>query len=117
MGNLKNEHIPDEKTRAEISALLAFGITQIDTAAYMGMDVKTLRKHYRKELDTALTSANFKIANALYKNAVDNENVSAQIFWLKTKGGWKEPKDDVEQESSKPITINIVNPHNADQSD
>ena len=109
MGNLKNEHIPNEITRSEIKALLAFGITQIEVALYMDMDVKTLRKHYRRELDTALTSANFKVAGALYNNAVNENNVSAQMFWLKTKGGWKEDKEETSE--LRPININIVNPH------
>lgn len=99
MANLKNEHIPTEKTRAEVKSLSAFGITQEKVADYLDIALKTLRKHYRRELDTALVSANFKVAQYLYKNAVDNENVSAQIFWLKTKGGWKEEKDETAPDS------------------
>lgn len=114
MGNLSNEHIPTETTRAEVRSLSAFGITQIDVAAFLDIDVKTLRKHYRRELDTALTSSTFKVANALYKNAVEENNVSAQVFWLKTKGGWKEAKDEPESQD-KTININIVNPHANDQ--
>lgn len=101
MGELNNEHKPTEVTREQIKSLLAFGITQEDVAAYIGIDPKTLRKHYREEIDKALTSANFKVAGALYKNAVDENNIQAQIFWLKTKGGFKETKVIENIESSK----------------
>jgi hypothetical protein len=34
------------------------------------------------------------VAQSLYQNAVSKNNVAAQIFWLKTRGGWREnPKD------------------------
>jgi len=49
----------------------------------------TLRKNFRKELDTSKARANAIISQALFKKAKDG-NVVAQIFWLKTQAGWKE---------------------------
>ena len=49
----------------------------------------TLRKNFRKELDTSKARANAVISQALFKKAKDG-NVVAQIFWLKTQAGWKE---------------------------
>ena len=51
-------HIPTDKSRAEVGALVSFGVNQEDIARFIGICVDTLAKHYRHELDTALTRAN-----------------------------------------------------------
>lgn len=91
----RRRHEPTDKTRAEVTALAQFGVTEEDTAKYIGIDAKTLRKYYREELDRAHIKANVKVANALYSQAVNKGNVSAQIFWLKVRAGWNEksPED------------------------
>jgi hypothetical protein len=55
----------------------------------IGVDPKTLRKHYRDELDLGETKANAQVAGFLF-NAAKNGNVTAQIFWLKTRAKWRE---------------------------
>jgi hypothetical protein len=58
------------------------------------IDDKTLRKHFRRELDTAAIKANQAVAGALFRMATDPKGgmkaVTAQIFWLKTRARWKE---------------------------
>jgi len=49
-----------------------------------------LRKHYRDELDMGETKANAQVAGFLF-TAARNGNVTAQIFWLKTRARWREP--------------------------
>jgi hypothetical protein len=49
---------------------------------------KTLRLHFRDELDSGATDANYNVANALYKQALEGSTMAA-IFWLKTRG-WRE---------------------------
>ena len=82
-------HIPTDSTRAEVSALISFGITQEDIAKYVGVDQSTLAKYYRREIDTAVIRANAQVANKLFRKAVEQDDLSAQIFWLKTRGRWK----------------------------
>jgi hypothetical protein len=53
------------------------------------IDPKTLRKHYREELNLGETEANAQVAGFLF-NAAKNGNVTAQIFWLKTRAKWRE---------------------------
>lgn len=83
-------HAPTPETLAQVIALARFGIRQDEIAAYIGIDPKTLRKHYRQELDVAMTDTNVKVASSLFKNATEKNNVQAQMFWMKTKGGWKD---------------------------
>lgn len=94
---MTKQHEPTAETRSNVKALASVGTTQEHIAIYLDIDVKTLRKHYRRELDTALILANSNVAKSLYKNANDG-NVTAQIFWLKTKGGWSEKKSQLEAE-------------------
>ena len=110
-----NEHVPTEATRAEVVALATFGTDQESIAVYMDMDPKTLRKHYRRELDISKIKANMTVAKSLFRNATENENVSAQIFWLKTQARWKEPENTTElrvDEKISNIKIEVVNASN-----
>jgi hypothetical protein len=69
--------------------MAAYGIPEIDIARVVGVDPKTLRKHYRDELDMGETKANAQVAGFLF-NAARTGNVTAQIFWLKTRARWRE---------------------------
>lgn len=79
--------------------MAAYGVAQDDIATVLDIDPKTLTKYYRKELDTAAAEANTKVAGALFSSALGDPdkgippNVTAQIFWLKTRARWKEAKD------------------------
>ena len=102
----KPAHVPTDKTRAEVSALTSFGITQDEISTYLDIDLKTLRKHYRRELDTGTTRANAAMAKRLFDAGVKDGSVPAMIFWMKTRAGWKEKQDDAVEQ--KPIEIRIV---------
>lgn len=51
-----------------------------------------MRKHYRHELDNGQIKATAKVAESLFRKATGEgpQSVTAAIFWLKTKGGWRE---------------------------
>ncbi len=69
--------------------MAAYGIPELDIARVVEVDPKTLRKYYRDELDLGETKANAQVAGFLF-NAAKNGNVTAQIFWLKTRAKWRE---------------------------
>jgi hypothetical protein len=85
----RRAHKPDPSQRRQVEAMAAYGIPETDVARTVGIDPKTLRKCYRKELDLGTTKANAQVAGFLF-NAAKNGNVTAQIFWLKTRARWKE---------------------------
>lgn len=115
-------HEPTSKTRAEVSALYSFGIPQAEIATYIGVDAKTLRKHYREELDNSVTKANAAVGKFLYQNASGatlkegashSDCVRAAMFWAKTRMGWRETQDlnhKSEDGSMSPTRIEIVAP-------
>ena len=72
--------------------MAACGVPEVDIARVVDIDPKTLRKHYRDELDTGQIKATAKVAESLFRKATGEgrEAVVAAIFWLKTRAGWKE---------------------------
>ncbi len=79
-------HQPTEEQRAQVEALAGFGVTEKEIGTYIGIDVKTLRKHYRRELDTGHIRTNVEVATNLYNQTKDNP--TAAIFWLKIRAQW-----------------------------
>ena len=85
-------HTPTEKTRNEVAALAGFGVRYEDIADFLGISEKTLTKHYKEELKNGAIKANAAIAKTLF-NAAKEGNVTACIFWLKTRAGWRETQN------------------------
>ena len=76
--------------RRTVRAMAGFGVPQEDIAAFLKIDPKTLRKHFRDELDQGVVEANAKVAQSLFNMATKQNNVAAAIFWLKARAGWSE---------------------------
>jgi len=72
--------------------MAGYGVPELSIARVVGIDAKTLRKHYRDELDTGQIKATAKVAESLFRKATGDgsQSVTAAIFWLKTRGGWRE---------------------------
>lgn len=85
--------------------MTGYGITQADVAKWLQLDTKTLRKHYKHEIDIGAIEANAQVARSLYKNAVENENVAAQIWWTKARMGWKDTSN--QPEDKQPMVIDF----------
>jgi hypothetical protein len=85
-------HRPDPQSRRQVEAMAGYGVPESDIAGVVGVSPKTLRKHYRSELDHGHVKANAKVAENLFRKATGEgrEAVTAAIFWLKTRAGWKE---------------------------
>jgi hypothetical protein len=85
--------VTDEK-RATVKAMAAYGIPQYDIARVLGCSAPTLRKYFGLELDTGSTEATAMVAQTLFNIAVKKdggkEAVTACIFWLKARGGWRD---------------------------
>jgi hypothetical protein len=82
---------PTDEQRRLVKPLAAFGIRHDEIAKMINVrSPKTLRKHFRVELDRGAAEANSSVAQALYKMAVSGEHPAATLFWLKCRAGWKE---------------------------
>jgi hypothetical protein len=84
---------PDPGRGRQVEAMAGYGISAEDIATVLGVEVETLRHDYRTELKGAAIKANAKVAESLFRKATaaeGREGVTAAIFWLKTRAGWKE---------------------------
>ena len=58
------------------------------------IDEKTLRRYFREELDEGMVQANARVGKTLFQFATDpkggSKSVTAAIFWMKCRAGWKE---------------------------
>src|SRR3954462_14590270 len=73
----RRAHKPDPAQRRQVEAMAAYGIPEPNIARVVGVDPKTLRKHYRDELDMGETKANAQVAGFLF-NSARSGNVTAQ---------------------------------------
>lgn len=78
------------RDRKQVKALAGMGFRHEDIAMLLGIAPKTLRKHFRSELDCGAIEANAKVVKALFDMATSGENTAASIFWTKTRCGWRE---------------------------
>lgn len=99
-------HEPTEKSREFVFNMSRAGITQVQIADIIGITDKTLRKHYRSELDNATALTVTQVAGCLLEKALGGDTPS-QIFYLKTKGGWSE-KIKLGGDDSDPIIHKII---------
>lgn len=86
--------VPTDEERALVERMTAVGIPQesIGRMVRDGIDDKTLRKHFRHELDTALINANAQVSGSLFNKAVGGDT-SSMIWWEKTRQGRKEKSE------------------------
>lgn len=85
----RQPHQPTEGTRQTVQLHTTVGTPQKVLGQILGIDVKTLRKYYRDELDLALAKANATIGGALFNKAKGGDT-SSMVFWMKTRAGWRE---------------------------
>jgi hypothetical protein len=82
-------HEPTDAQIATVRAMSAYGIPQDDIAKVIGIDPKTLRKHYSEQLEKGSIEATAKVAEFLFRQAT-TKNVAAAMFWMKCRAGWSE---------------------------
>ena len=101
----------DKPFATKVEAMAGYGVPETDIGRVLGIDAKTLRKHYRDELDNGHVKANVKVAENLYRKATGEgrEAVVAAIFWLKTRAGWKETSvHEVGGRDGGPVELEVV---------
>jgi hypothetical protein len=94
---------PSELHRGEVKALKSFGNTHDQIASYLEISRETLEKYYRYELDNAALIANATVAKRLFAKAVNQDDLSAQVFWLKTRARWRTRDDVVDDEQREKL--------------
>lgn len=96
--------------------MAGFGVPQEEIATFLEIDGKTLRKHFRAELDRGSIEATTKVAQSLFRMATEGNNVAAAIFWMKARAGWSE-RQRIEHGFGGPLAVISGVPRADDLSD
>ncbi|MBI0539493.1 hypothetical protein D9599_28670 [Roseomonas sp. KE2513] len=83
-------YVPTEEQRRTVRVMAGAGIPQPDIVTLLEIDPKTLRLHFRRELDRGSVEATVKVAQTLFQMATSGQNTAASIFWMKARAGWRE---------------------------
>src|SRR6516162_2843669 len=75
--------------REKVRHLAGLGVPQDDIARIVRCSPKTLRKRCRDDLDCGIAEANAIVSGCLFA-AAKGGNITAQIFWLKSRARWRE---------------------------
>ena len=84
-----NEHIPNAENKRLVETSAGLGLPHEQIGALIGIDDKTLRKHYRTELDVGKAKASAQIAKTLF-NKAQGGDTTALIWWTKAQMKWAE---------------------------
>jgi len=80
---------PTEEQRHLVKVLSSYGIRQTDIGTEVGLrSPKTLRKHFRDELEHGRIGANIKVGKTLYAMATSGKHPSVTIYWDR-RARWK----------------------------
>jgi predicted transcriptional regulator len=108
------EHEPTDEQRRLVESTSGLGLPHEQIAILVGIDDKTLRKHYRHELDAGKAKANSQIAKTLYSKALAGDTTSL-IWWTKSQMRWSETvKQELTGADGEPlqgIQVSFVKPN------
>lgn len=120
--------VPSARDRSTVGSMLSYGMVESDVAAALGIDPKTLRKHFAVEIRTAFINANALVKQSLFLTATSwmqekdqagvmigkpsREATLAAIFWDKTRGGAIETTNVNSRAKVEAITDAKVEVHN-----
>ena len=105
----RKPHEPTDKDRKQVSLMAGIGLTHNQIAKIIGISDETLRKYYDKELEVSAAMMNAQVAQNLYSIATSKGAgaVASAIFWMKTRGGWREvERKEITGKDGAPIAIN-----------
>jgi hypothetical protein len=102
--------IPTDLHRTTVKSLAAYGIPHEEIASMIGLrSAKTLRRHFREELTHGSIEATAQVSQTLYQMATSGEEPACTIFWMKTRGGWREKQRPENAPSAAPDFVVVLN--------
>lgn len=97
---------PTPEQRGIVKSMAAVGIPHADIARKIGIrSEKTLRKHFREELDLGRTEADYKVAKTFFELATSGACPSATIHWAKSRLGFRERTNEGQPPVPSPFIV------------
>ena len=91
------EHVPVEGNRAMVRILVAAGLSQEEIAKHLGINRKTLSKHYADDIETGWVGKMYDAAQTVFDemtSKTSDKRLDAAKFFLSRRGRglWSETK-------------------------
>ena len=93
-------YVPTDKDRLTVKVMVAGGIEQSAIAGVLGIALKTLRKHFRREIETSAAEVAAQVVASLITMAVGQKaapgrsalppNFNAAKYYTQARMGWSE---------------------------
>jgi hypothetical protein len=81
---------PSDEQRRWVTVMSSYGHRQEDMATEVGLrSPKTLRKHFREELDRGRIGAEYKVRKTHFELAESGKHPNVTIDWLNRQAGWR----------------------------
>jgi hypothetical protein len=104
----KYEPNRNDKQRAWVKSMAALGMDHALIAKRIGLTLAQLEAKYSRELQTASPEIDAFVGGSLFQKALSGD-VTAQIFWLKTRAGWSETiKRELSGPQRAPIALTLA---------
>jgi hypothetical protein len=102
-------HVPADRDRRQVEVMTGLGLTQEQIGKILGVSEDTLQRHYADEITNGVAKANAQVAQNLFNIATSRDSgaVAAAIFWMKTRGKWRETNHLVHSGDDKEPPIKI----------
>ena len=97
-------HVPDQNSRDAVRDLVVLGVNQEYIGRYLKISVDTLDKHYREELDTALSDALRPVVKTAIQMAQAGNPKMIELV-LKYRAGWAKF---VDEDKNKNVTNTLL---------
>ena len=97
-----------EEMERQVSLAVGFGLTHLQIGKLVDCDPKTLRKYFRRALESGKERLTMDIGSQLYKKAMNGDTISA-IFLAKTKGVFKETVEHEGLPNNITVSFNLDN--------
>ena len=97
-----------EEMERQVSLAVGFGLTHLQIGKLVDCDPKTLRKYFRRALESGKERLTMDIGSQLYKKAMKGDTISA-IFLAKTKAGFRETVEHEGLPNNITVSFNLDN--------
>lgn len=91
---------PNDKQRQVCQNLAGLGLSERNICRIIGVSQPTLDRWLTNELEMGRAMANGIVANKLFNHCLAG-NLSAIMFWMRTRMGWVEPKAPIDEDQLK----------------
>lgn len=82
--------MPSQQDRQRVRNWSMTGATREEIAGWLGMPLKRVQRLFRLELREGEAEGKQAVLNKLYTAASSGENLTAMMFWVKAKCGWRD---------------------------